>query len=96
MIEVCLKLPNEVVFLVCLFNFIIEASPNICSVLQVFPRLDILFVSLEIYVRISHNIYSVLQVFPMLDILTKEFSTKGPVQISVGIRVDISIYQVGA
>ena len=30
----------------------------------------------------------------MLDILTKENSTKGPVQISVGIRVDISIYQV--
>ena len=42
------------------------------------------------------NVYSVSQVFPMLDILTKEFSTKGPIQISVGIRVDLSIYQVGA
>ena len=30
----------------------------------------------------------------MLDILTKENSKLGPVQISVGIRVDLPIYQV--
>ena len=38
--------------------------------------------------------FSPFQVFPMLEILAKELCSNGLVQISVGIRVDRSIYQV--
>ena len=45
-------------------------------------------------IAISLNMFPFFQMFPMLEILAKELCSNGPVQISVGIRVDRSIYQV--
>ena len=55
----------------------------------------IIFFSFSQIIAMSLNQFSPLfQVFPMLEILAKELCSNGPVQISVGIRVDRSIYQV--
>ena len=54
-------------------------------------RFVLIIFSFSQIIAISLNIF---QVFPMLEILAKELCSNSLVQISVGIRVDRSIYQV--
>ena len=63
-----------------------------------FPTLVNRFVLIVVFL-FSNNCnftqhFPLFQVFPMLEILAKELCPNGLVQISVGIRVDRSIYQV--